>query len=38
VIEYMLVGGAGGALIAAVAFFNRLKTNWTTALQVTGIG
>lgn len=30
VIEYMLIGGAGGALIEAVAFFNRLG-EWRAA-------
>ncbi|WP_405863483.1 hypothetical protein [Streptomyces sp. NBC_00005] len=30
VVEYMLIGGAGGALIEAVAFFNRLG-EWRAA-------
>ncbi|MFG2794342.1 hypothetical protein [Streptomyces sp. NPDC048419] len=41
VIEYLLVGGAGGALIEAVAFFNRqaslllkaLLLSWTYVVR-----
>ncbi|MGW7719180.1 hypothetical protein ACWGKK_33475 [Streptomyces chartreusis] len=36
VIEYMLIGGAGGALIEAVAFFNRLGEWRAARLTPTG--
>jgi len=36
VVEYMLIGGAGGALIEAVAFFNRLGEWRAARLTPTG--
>lgn len=36
VVEYMLIGGAGGALIEAVAFFNRLGEWRAARLTATG--